>query len=97
AQVVMVLLTYTLRQWQIWKWLEENLAHLTPEGLLRVLKLLQQWVVIYWQMSYVQLPVVSFTREAMQLEGEARAKALRKLEALEANLFSPVPNARPLM
>ena len=97
AQVVMLLLTYTLRQWQIWKWLEENLAHLTPDGLLRALQLLQQWIVIYWQMSYVQLPVVSFTREAMQLEGQAREKALRKLEALERDLFAPVPNPRPVM
>jgi hypothetical protein len=97
AQLVMVLLTYTLRQWQIWKWLQENLANLTPEGLLQTLKLLQQWIVIYWQMSYVQLPVVSFTREAMQLEGQAREKALRKLELLERDLFSPVPNPRPTM
>jgi hypothetical protein len=97
AQVIMLLLTYTLRQWQIWKWVEQNLAHLTPETLLGALKLLQQWIVIYWQMSYVQLPVVSFTREAMQLEGAAREKALRKLEALERDLFSPVPNPRPVM
>jgi len=97
AQVMMVLLTYTLRQWQIWKWLEENLANLTPERLLEALKLLQQWIVIYWQMSYTQLPVVSFTREAILLEGEARAKALSKLEALERDLFAPVPNPRPRM
>jgi hypothetical protein len=97
AQVVMVLLTYTLRQWQIWKWLEEKMASLTPEGLLQALKLLQQWIVIYWQRSYTQLPVVSFTREAIQLEGEARAKALRKLEALERDLFAPVLNPRPAM
>lgn len=97
AQVVMVLLTYTLRQWQIWKWLEENLANLTPERLLAALKLLQQWIVIYWQKSYTQLPVVTFTREAIQLEGQAREKALRKLEALEQDLYSPIPNPRPIM
>lgn|ERR1043166_143371 len=97
AQFVMVLLTYTLRQWQIWNWLEENLANLTPERLLEALKLLQQWIVIYWQMSYTQLPVVTFTREAILLEGEARDKALRKLEALERDLFTPVPNPRPKM
>jgi hypothetical protein len=97
AQIVMLLLTYTLRQWQIWKWLEENLANLTPERLLDRLKLLQQWIVIYWQMSYTQLPVVTFTREAILLEGEARDKALRKLEALERDLFSTVPNPRPNM
>jgi len=31
AQVVMVLLTYTLRQWQLWN-SEEHLAQLTPRG-----------------------------------------------------------------
>jgi hypothetical protein len=97
AQVVMVLLTYTLRQWQIWKWLEENLARLTPQGLLDALKLLQQWIVIYWQMSYTQLPVVTFTREAILLEGEARAKALDKLQILERELYAPVSNPRPAM
>jgi hypothetical protein len=97
AQFVMVLLTYTLRQWQIWKWLEENLANLTPERLLDALKLLQQWIVIYWRKSYTQLPVVSFTREAILLEGEARQKALHKLEALEQDLYSPVLNPRPVM
>jgi hypothetical protein len=97
AQLVMVLLTYTLRQWQIWKWLGEKMADLTPELLLHALKLLQQWVVIYWQMSYVQLPVVTFTLEAMQLEGHARDKAIRKLNLLEQELFSPVLNSRPAM
>jgi hypothetical protein len=47
AQVVMVLLTYTLRQWQLWKFLEETLAHLTPETLAHQLRLLRQWIVIY--------------------------------------------------
>lgn len=97
AQVVMVLLTYTLRQWQIWKWVQENLANLTPEGLLDALKLLRQWIVIYWQLEYAQLPVVTFAREAILLEGQARAKALRKLELLERELFSPVLNPRPVM
>ena len=96
AQVVMVLLTYTLRQWQLWKFLQEALANLTPEGLLDQLKLLQQWVVIYWGLAYTQLPVVTFTREALQLEGPAREKALRKLQILEEDLFRPLPNPRPM-
>ena len=95
AQVVMVLLTYTLRQWQLWKFLEENLAHLTPEGLAAQLRLLQQWIVIYLERAYTQLPVVTFTREAIQLEGMARQKALRKLELLESILLTPIPNPRP--
>ena len=96
AQVVMVLLTYTLRQWQLWKFLEENLANLTPEGLLAQLRLLQQWIVIYREQAYTQLPVVTFTREAMQLEGLARDKALRKLQILETNLLAPIYNPRPM-
>lgn len=96
AQVVMVLLTYTLRQWQTWKFLEQALAGLTPEGLLHQLRLMQQWVVIYLGLAYTQLPVVTFTREAMQLEGAAREKALLKLAALEEALLSPVLNPRPM-
>ena len=96
AQVVMVLLTYTLRQWQLWKFLQETLANLTPEGLAAQLKLMQQWVVIYLGLAYTQLPVVSFTREAIQLEGTAKEKALRKLAILEDTLFTPLPNPRPM-
>lgn len=92
----MGLLTYTLRQWQLWKFLEETLAHLTPERLADQLRLLQQWIVIYLGLAYTQLPVVSFTREAIQLEGAARDKALRKLELLEPTLLTPVPNPRPM-
>jgi len=96
AQVVMVLLTYTLRQWQLWNVVEQALAGLTPDGLLQQLKLMQQWVVIYSGLAYTQLPVVTFTREAMQLEGAAREKALEKLAALEEALLRPVPNPRPM-
>jgi hypothetical protein len=96
AQVVMVLLTYTLRQWQLWKFLEETLANLTPQTLAQQLRLLQQWIVIYRGLAYTQLPVVSFTREAMQLEGEARQKALRKLDLLEQALFTAIAHPRPM-
>ena len=40
--------------------------------------------------------IVTFTREALQLEGPACDKALRKLELLETALFTPVPNPRPM-
>jgi hypothetical protein len=96
AQVVMVLLTYTLRQWQLWKFLDERLAQLTPEGLADQLRLLQQWIVIYLGLAYTQLPMVSFTREAILLEGEARQKALRKLDQLETLLFTPIAHPRPM-
>ena len=96
AQVVLVLLTYTLRQWQLWKFQQETLANLTPQVLAQQLRLLQQWVVIYLGLAYTQLPVVSFTREAIQLEGDARLKALRKLDLLEETLLAPIPNPRPM-
>jgi len=79
-----------------WKFLQETLANLTPEGLAAQLKLMQQWVVIYLGLAYTQLPVVSFTREAIQLEGTAKEKALRKLAILEDALFTPLPNPRPM-
>lgn len=60
------------------------------------LRLMQQWIVIYLGLAYTQLPVVSFTREALQLEGAARDKALRKLDLLEHALLTPVPNPRPM-
>jgi hypothetical protein len=57
---------------------------------------MQQWIVIYLVLAYTQLPVVSFTREALQLAGTVRDKALRKLELLERTLLTPVPNPRPM-
>jgi len=96
AQVVMVLLTYTLRQWQLWKFLQEAFANLTPDRLLDQLKLLQQWVVIYWGLAYTQWPVVTFMRETLQLEGPAREKALRKLQILEQDLLRPLSHPRPM-
>ncbi|SRR6266404_1679700 len=95
AQVVLVLLTYTLRQWQLWKFFEEALAKLTPEQLVQQLNLRHQWVVIYLGYAYTQMPLISFTREALQLEAPARDKALKKLQALEHMMFEPIPNPRP--
>jgi hypothetical protein len=95
AQVVMILLTYTLRQWQLWKFVEETLANLTPEALVRQLNLRQQWVVIYLGYAYTQMPLVTFTREVLQLAAPARDKALKKIQALEENLLTLPPNPRP--
>src|ERR1017187_9385887 len=95
AQVVMILLTYRLRQWQLWKFVEETLANLTPESLVQQLNLRQQWVVIYLGYAYTQMPLVTFTREVIQLEGPARDKALKKIQALEENLLTLPPNPRP--
>lgn len=95
AQVVMILLTYTLRQWQLWKWFDETLANLTPVQLLEKLNLCQQWVVIYLGSAYMNMPLLTFTREVLQLEAPAREKVLKKIRALEQTLFEPLPNPRP--
>jgi hypothetical protein len=95
AQVVFVLLSYTLRQWQLWKSEQEALAGVTPQRLQRQLNLRDQHVVIYHQHAYVQLPVVSFTREVLDLTAEARAKARLQIERLEKSLLSPLENLRP--
>ncbi len=95
AQVVMILLTYTLRQWQLWKFVEETLANRTPESLVQQLNLHQQWVVIYLGYAYTQLPLVTFTREVLQLEGPARDRALQKIQALEQTLLTLPANPRP--
>jgi len=95
AQVVFVLLSYTLRQWQLWKSEQEALAGVAPQRLQRQLNLRDQHVVIYHQHAYAQLPLVSFTREVLELSAEARAKARVVIERLEKSLLSPLENLRP--
>jgi hypothetical protein len=93
AQVVFILLSYSLRQWQLWKTFQEELAGKTPL-LRRELKLHNEHVVIYHEHAYTQLPLLSFSRELLELVPEARAKALVKLRKLEQSLLSPLDNVR---
>jgi hypothetical protein len=95
AQVVFVLLSYTLRQWQLWKTQHEELASRHPRQMPRGLNLDQQRVVIYHQRAYVELPLVTFTREVLELGPDARRKALAKIQRLEQSFFSPMLNLRP--
>jgi hypothetical protein len=95
AQVVFVLLSYTLRQWQLWKTLQEELAGRHPEQIQRRLNWRHQYVVIYYQHAYAQLPLVSFTREVLELQGKAQRKALAKIRRLEQSFLSPLQNLRP--
>jgi Transposase DDE domain len=95
AQVVFILLAYTLRQWQLWTLKKTVWAGLSPEQLEQRMAIHTQWVVIYHDMSYVQLPLATFTREVLELEGEARQKALIKVRELEQRLMSPVAPLRP--
>ena len=54
AQVVFILLSYTLRQWQLWKLQQEKLAGKTPGFLERELSSHAQFVVIYHDHAYAQ-------------------------------------------
>ena len=94
AQVVFILLSYTLRQWQLWKLLQEELAGRTPGLLRRQLNLHNQYVVIYHEHAYAQMPLVSFSRELLEIEPAAQAKALAKLRRLEEGLLTPLDNVR---
>lgn len=94
AQVVFILLSYTLRQWQLWKLLQEELADRSPGRISRQLNLHQQYVVIYHEQAYTQMPLVSFSRELLEMEPSAQAKALAKLRHLEASFLMPQDNVR---
>ena len=90
-----MLLAYTLRQWQLWRLQQTAWAGLTPQTLQQKLSIHSQWIVIYFQCAYVQLPLVSFTRELLELQPEARAKALIKVRQLEESLLAPIAPLRP--
>jgi len=95
AQVVFILLSYTLRQWQLWRLRQEaELAGKTPGLLQRQLNLHRQYVVIYHQHAYTQMPLVTFTREVLELAPAARAKALAKIRKLEQSFLTPLENLR---
>lgn len=95
AQVVFILLSYTLRQWQLWKQRQEQLAGRTPQEMRRRLNLRREYVVIYHQNAYMQMPLVTFTRELLELAPEARAKALEKVRRLEQSFLVPLEKLRP--
>jgi hypothetical protein len=95
AQVVFVLLSYTLRPWQLWKTLHQELTGCHPGQIQRRLNLQHQFVVIYHQHASVQLPLVTFMREVLQLEGAAHRKALAKIRRLERSFLTPMENLRP--
>jgi hypothetical protein len=95
AQVVFILLSYTLRQWQLWKAQQQELAGKTPGLVQRQLNIHTQYVVIYHQNAYTQMPLVTFTRELLEMEATARAKALVKVRHLEQSFLTPLENLRP--
>jgi hypothetical protein len=95
AQVVFVLLTYTLRQWQLWKTGQETLTGRRPAQIQRGLAPHEQYVVIYHQHAYTQLPLVSFTREVLELAPAARCKAVAQIRRLERRFLTPLRNLPP--
>lgn len=95
AQLFFILLAYTLRQWQLWTLQQTVWSGLSPEQLQQRLAVHDQWVVIYHQMAYVQLPLPTFIREVLELEGAARARARAKIKELEQRLLAPVAPLRP--
>ena len=70
-------------------------AGLSPEQLQQRLAIHTQWIVIYHQLNYVQLPLATFTREVLELEETARVKVLAKVRKLEQRLLAPVTPLRP--
>ena len=95
AQVIMILLTYSLRQWQLWQMRREQEANRTPESMRFRLALRREYIVIYHHHAYTQMPLVSFSRELLQLEEKARRKALGKIRHLEQSMLEPVDLWRP--
>ncbi len=52
-------------------------------------------VVIYLGHAHAQMPLVRFIREVLELEPEARAKALAKVRKLEQGLLAPLESLNP--
>lgn len=94
AQGVFILLSYTLRQWQLWKLRQQHLAGKTPGLLGRQLNRHSEYVVIYHQNAYTRMPLLTFSRELLELPAEARARALKKLRHLEQSFLTPLENLR---
>lgn len=94
AQVVLILLSYTLRQWQLWKSRQEQWAGKTPGFLGWQRNQQSEYVVIYHQNAYTRMPLVTFSRELLEMPAEARAKALIKVRKLEQSFLNPLENGR---
>ena len=51
-------------------------------------------MVIYHQNAYTRMPLLTFSRELLELPAQARAKALNKLRHLEQSFLTPLQNLR---
>jgi hypothetical protein len=70
-------------------------AEATPERIQRQLNLAHHFIVIYLGHAYLQLPLVTFTREVLELAPAARDRALQKIPRLEQSFLCPVEHLRP--
>lgn len=84
---------YCLRQWQLWKKHQEELAGLTPDSPQRRLNVKKEYIVIYLAHSYATLPLPQFTREILEFKTKARAKALKKVRKLEQSMLNPLDDS----
>jgi hypothetical protein len=65
-----------------------------PNALPPRLHLEHQFVVIHLGHADAQLPLITFTREVLELEPVARSKALAKIRRMEQSFHSPLSNPR---
>ena len=65
------------------------------ELLERALNIHRHYVVIYHQHAYTQMPLVSFTREVLQMQPQAQAKALKIINKLEESMLTTLDNLCP--
>jgi hypothetical protein len=79
----------------LWKLPQVQIAGVTPEHMKNEIAIHREYVVIYHQSAYTQMPLVIFARELLELQGLAREKALRKLRELEQSMLCPLENLRP--
>jgi len=77
------------------KFNQEQLSGLHPDRIELQLSYYDQHVVIYHQHAYAQIPLLSFSRELLEMGPEARAKALGRIRKLEKSLLSPPQNLPP--
>ena len=93
-QAVFILLSYTLRQCQLRKFRQQDLAGKTPGLMGRQLNLHSENVVIYDLNAYTRMPLLTFSRELLELPAEARARASIRLRHLEQSFLNPLENLR---
>ena len=91
----MILLSDSVRQYQWWKLLPTCLASCAPDQIRFRLAIRRESIVIYHNHAYPQRPLLSFSRELLPLEPQARARALEKVERLEQSMLCPFDNLRP--